>query len=147
MTAQPTDRRTKQGVKSHSTRIKRSKKKLGNMMVGADFNFLDASSHLFNRMCSLVGRSVGLLVGKAFVRRSTRRTLLAYLALFLYSNLSSTLLPYPLALQHRGKQLHSLPATVSLFLSLYPCLSVFESPPIPCLPVCLSVCLRAFPLF
>ena len=29
----------------------------------------------------LVGRSVGLLVGNAFVRRSTRRTLLAYLAL------------------------------------------------------------------
>ena len=31
----------------------------------------------------LVGWSVGWSVGNAFVRRSTRRTLLAYLALFL----------------------------------------------------------------
>ena len=32
----------------------------------------------------LVGRPVGWLVGNAFVRRSTRRTLLAYLALFFF---------------------------------------------------------------
>ena len=43
--------------------------------------FLSATKHLYNWLCPLVGRSVGLW-GNAFVRRSTRRTLLAYLALF-----------------------------------------------------------------
>ena len=41
--------------------------------------FLGATKHLYNWLCP----SVGLLVDSAFVRRSTRRTLLAYLALFL----------------------------------------------------------------
>ena len=44
--------------------------------------FLGATKHLYNWLCPLVCRSVGLSVGNAFVRRSTRRTLLAYLALF-----------------------------------------------------------------
>ena len=40
--------------------------------------FLGATKQLYNWLCPLVGQSVGY----AFVRRSTRRTLLAYLALF-----------------------------------------------------------------
>ena len=40
--------------------------------------FLGATKHLYNWLCPLVC----LLVCNAFVRRSTRRTLLAYLALF-----------------------------------------------------------------
>ena len=43
--------------------------------------FLGATKHLYNWLCPLVGWLVGLS-GNAFVRRSTRRTLLAYLALF-----------------------------------------------------------------
>ena len=45
--------------------------------------FLGATKHLYNWLCLLVGRSVefGRSVGNAFVRRSTRRTLLSYLAL------------------------------------------------------------------
>ena len=43
------------------------------------FPFLGATKHLYNWLCPLVGRSVC----NAFVRRSTRRTLLAYLALFM----------------------------------------------------------------
>ena len=46
--------------------------------------FLGATKHLYNWLCPLVGRSVGRSVGlwgNAFVRRSTRRTLLAYVAL------------------------------------------------------------------
>ena len=38
-----------------------------------------ATKHLYNWLCPSVGWSVGY----AFVRRSTRRTLLAYLALFI----------------------------------------------------------------
>ena len=49
------------------------------------FIFLGATKHLYNWLCPLVGRSVG----NAFVRRSTRRTLLAYLAL-LYVTEAST---------------------------------------------------------
>ena len=49
--------------------------------------FLGATKHLYNWLCPSVGRSVGWLVGwsvcNAFVRRSTHRTLLAYLALLL----------------------------------------------------------------
>jgi len=48
-------------------------------------SFLGATKHLYNWLCPLVGRLVGRSVGlwgNAFVRRSTRRTLLAYLALF-----------------------------------------------------------------
>ena len=49
------------------------------------WNFLGVTKHLYNWLCPSVGwlvcRFVGLL-GNAFVRRSTRRTLLAYLALF-----------------------------------------------------------------
>ena len=41
-------------------------------------DFLGATKHLYSWLCP----SVGWLVGNAFVRRSTRRTLLAYLALF-----------------------------------------------------------------
>ena len=48
--------------------------------------FLGATKHLYNWLCPSVGWSVGLW-GNAFVRRSTRRTLLAYLALFPYSML------------------------------------------------------------
>ena len=44
--------------------------------------FLGATKHLYNWLCPLVGRSVGWSVGNAFLRRSTRRILLAYLALF-----------------------------------------------------------------
>ena len=44
-------------------------------------SFLGATEHLYNWLCPLVGRLVGWLVGNAFVRRSTRRTILAYLAL------------------------------------------------------------------
>ena len=44
--------------------------------------FLGATKHLYNWLCPLVGWSVGRLVGNAFVQRSTRCTLLAYLALF-----------------------------------------------------------------
>ena len=40
-------------------------------------SFLGATEHLYNWLCPLVGR-----LGNAFVRRSIRRTLLAYLALF-----------------------------------------------------------------
>ena len=46
-----------------------------------DSLFLGASKHLYNRLCPLVGRSVGWS-GNGFVQRSTRRTLLAFLALF-----------------------------------------------------------------
>ena len=42
------------------------------------FIFLGATKHLYNWLCPSVGRSVF----NAFVRRSTRRTLLAFLALF-----------------------------------------------------------------
>ena len=42
--------------------------------------FLGAPKHLYNWLCL----SVGWSVGNAFIRRSTRRTLLAYLALFFY---------------------------------------------------------------
>ena len=42
--------------------------------------FLGATKHLYNWLCPSVGWSVGY----AFVRRSTRRTLLAYLALFIF---------------------------------------------------------------
>ena len=42
--------------------------------------FLGATKHLYNWLCP----SVGLSVCNAFVRRSTRRTLLAYLAFFWY---------------------------------------------------------------
>ena len=44
-------------------------------------SFLGATKHLYNWLCPLVCRSV-CLSGNAFVRRSTRRTTLAYLALF-----------------------------------------------------------------
>ena len=43
--------------------------------------FLGATKHLYNWLCPLVCLSVCLSVGNAFVRRSSRRTLLAYLAL------------------------------------------------------------------
>ena len=43
--------------------------------------FLGATKHLYNWLCPLVGWLVGLW-GNAFIRRSTRRTFLAYLALF-----------------------------------------------------------------
>ena len=43
--------------------------------------FLGATKHLYNWLCPLVG----LLVCNAFVRRSTRRTLLANLALFCFT--------------------------------------------------------------
>ena len=49
---------------------------------------LGATKHLYNWLCPLVGRSVGWSVGNAFVRRSTRRTLLAYLALLPQFSLS-----------------------------------------------------------
>ena len=45
------------------------------------YSFLGATKHLYNWLCPLVGWLVGRS-GNAFVRRSTRRTLLAYLALF-----------------------------------------------------------------
>ena len=45
--------------------------------------FLGATKHLYNWLCPLVCRSVGWS-GNAFVRRSTRHTLLAYLALFCF---------------------------------------------------------------
>ena len=51
--------------------------------------FLGAPTHLYNWLCPLVGRSVGWLVCNAFVRRSTRRTLLAYLALFISGHFSN----------------------------------------------------------
>ena len=50
--------------------------------------FLGATKHLYNWLCPSVGRLVCLSVGNAFVRRSTRRTLLVYLALF-FKNLDS----------------------------------------------------------
>ena len=45
------------------------------------YMFLGATKHLYNWLCPSV-----CLWGNAFVRRSTRRTLLAYLALFFFSN-------------------------------------------------------------
>ena len=55
--------------------------------------FLGATKHLYSWLCPsvgrLVGRSLGRLVGNAFVRRSTRRTLLAFLA-WLFKSSSST---------------------------------------------------------
>ena len=46
------------------------------------FSFLGAPTHLYNWLCPSVCRSACWLVGNAFVRRSTRRTLLACLAWF-----------------------------------------------------------------
>ena len=43
--------------------------------------FLGAAKRLYNWLCPLVGWLVGLSVCNAFVQQSTRRTLLAYLAL------------------------------------------------------------------
>ena len=43
--------------------------------------FIGATKHLYLWLCPSVGLSVCLSVGNAFVRQSTRRTLLAYLAL------------------------------------------------------------------
>ena len=43
--------------------------------------FLGATKHLYNPLSPSVGRLVGLS-GNAFVRRSTRHTIMAYLALF-----------------------------------------------------------------
>ena len=51
-----------------------------NRMMRVIMWFLGATKRLYNWLCPLVCRSVGLS-GNAFVRRSTRRTLLAYLAL------------------------------------------------------------------
>ena len=56
---------------------KGEKKTLNQIMT----KFLGATKHLHNWLCPRPW-SVGWLVGNAFVRRSTRRTLLAYLALF-----------------------------------------------------------------
>ena len=50
-----------------------------------DFEILDFRC-AYNRLCSLVGWSLVNWSGNAFVWRSTRRTLLAYLALFLKKN-------------------------------------------------------------
>ena len=47
--------------------------------------FLAATKHRYNWLCPLVGWSVCLSVCNAFVRGSTRCTLLAYLALFFVS--------------------------------------------------------------
>ena len=52
------------------------------------FFFLGATKHLYNWLCPSVGRLVGRS-GNAFIRRSTRRTLLACLALFVFKCLSS----------------------------------------------------------
>ena len=41
------------------------------LVVGVTY-FLGAPKHLYNWLCPLVDRSVGLLVGNAFVQQSTR---------------------------------------------------------------------------
>ena len=62
----------------------KQKKLVWRIKVGSIL-FLGATKHRYNWLCPLVGWSVCLSVCNAFVRGSTRCTLLAYLALFFVS--------------------------------------------------------------
>ena len=75
---------------------------------------LGAPKHLYNWLCPSVGCSFRLLIGNAFVRRSTRRTLLAYLALFSMKH------PHTIAFKHNlGKKFSHIDFSTTICLILY----------------------------